>query len=728
MRDTSDTRGTAMRLSLSLTVMLIVVSVSTLSAGPFRAADSLALAGRLTASESLLLSILRQGSAPEDQVLFRLAGLYHGSGRESEFLGLLDSLESAGYRDLHGWRISILDLSRMTGQASALVPPDEPLLQLWLSRDEENPVLPSILPAPATLAERTVRAMYCQDGRMSKGQVEQTARDALFIPFLADQVLTELEIGMKNEGPWWDEVASQLSRYHSGERLQLLLGEREIHLSRIYPDIWEERLGMGGQLAARAAMVLLELDPQRWSVSWRVTDALVSGGMVQQAESLASISSDGSFASGVSMAVLRERGMNRQLLELCDSLSPDAADSLLARGALFRARAQRGLGLPASIYYASYMAFASGYPDHPLASEAAYLAGRYYDSERNWPMAADAYLAALRAGDFGQARACWRGGLCHYMCGRGAVGDSIWAAGIQRYPYSSWCDEMLFWRARYAGRQDDTQLQSTLLAETVSRHPWEFYGLLASDRTGIRTPPFPMSEKDLSQDPVTAEAVTMMSSGYGTLAAEMLYGTTASDEGSRAIALALMGEHQRSLEVLRGLDYRLRDSGTGILPDSLLLYYYPAPYREVTEESIQGLAVTLEIVTGLMRQESYFNRWARSWVGATGLIQLMPGTAGDIARWYDLPVLSGDDFYIPEKSILYGSVYLSRQFSSFDGSEMLALSAYNAGPGNASRWMDDFPPEDGDPELFIEQIPLTETRNYVKNVMANAWIYGRIFR
>ena len=95
------------------------------------------------------------------------------------------------------------------------------------------------------------------------------------------------------------------------------------------------------------------------------------------------------------------------------------------------------------------------YPLHDKASEAAYLAARYFDSERNWPAAADAYMAALASGDFGAARAHWRGGFCHYMCGRGSTGDSIWTAGIEKYPYSAWCDEMLFWRARYANRIGD---------------------------------------------------------------------------------------------------------------------------------------------------------------------------------------------------------------------------------------------------------------------------------
>ncbi|MBN2585917.1 MAG: lytic transglycosylase domain-containing protein, partial [Candidatus Fermentibacteraceae bacterium] len=459
-----------------------------------------------------------------------------------------------------------------------------------------------------------------------------------------------------------------------------------------------------------------------------VSDVLADEGLPAMADSLARASGDQVFARGVSMAVLRESGMNAQLLALCDSLPSGMPDSLLARGALFRARAQRALQRPAGEYYGSYLDFALRYPWHATASEAAYLTGRFYDSERDWPRAADAYMAALRSGDFGEARAHWRGGFCHYMCGRGAVGDSIWAAGIEKYPCSAWCDEMLFWRARYAGRQGDPGREQSLLREAARRHPWEFYGILAAQRTGAEAEPFRMCSASLVSDPVSAEAVDMMSRGYGAMASQMLYTTGSCDEGLRGMVLALMGEYQRSLEVLRRLDYRLRNDNLGTLPDSLLRFYFPAPYRELTESTVSGLSVPVEVVTGLMRQESNFNRWARSWVGASGLIQLMPGTAGDIARWYDLPPLSGSDFFNPESSILYGSIYLARQYSAFSGSLVLTLSAYNAGPGNAARWMEEFPLDDSDPELFIEQIPLTETREYVKHVMGNAWIYRELFR
>jgi hypothetical protein len=712
-----------------MTRILLILTLASiqLMASSLQSADELTLSGHNELAVSELLDMLRDDETPDAEILYRIAGIYHGTGMEEDCILLLDSIQQQSGVDLSGWKISLLDLARKPGEALALVPSDDILLRLWLQRDDLETPSSGILPAPDCIAERAVRAMICTDGQMSKGQMEQTAIDAALLTFLAEEVLEELELTLEDGGSWWDGIAAELALVHESNRFQILLAERDIHLARGSEETWESRLDMGGDISAYAARMLLEFDPLRWGRSWRITDILTEAGFTGMADSIASASSDESFAAGVYMAVLRETARYRDLLSLCDSIPAEWPDSIRARAALYRARAQRALQMPPVEFYRSYLEYAQDFTWHEKASEAAYLAAKYYDSERNWPAASDAYMAALSSGDFGGARAYWRGGFCHYMCGRGAVGDSLWISGLNRYPYSAWCDEMLFWRARYAGRTGNSALEHELLLETAERYPWEFYGLLAADRTGssylnIQTP-----EIRLLDNPVTAEAVDMMSRGYGTMASMMLYRTEACDVSTRSAALSLLGEHHETLSLLRGYDFQLRDENAGILPDSLLCFYFPAPYRELTSRTVSGLSITPEIVTGLMRQESYFSRWARSWVGASGLIQLMPGTAGDIARWYGLPVLSGADFFIPEKSIQYGSLYLARQYSAFDGSPVLALAAYNAGPGNAAKWMEEFPLDEDDPELFIEQIPLTETRGYVKHVMANARIYSEFF-
>ncbi len=712
-----------MRIFLLITLLVAACSVSGYS---LESIDSLALTGRNSLAVSALLELLRESNIDSHQLLFRLTGIYHATGREDDCILLLDSIERARNIDLSGWKISLLDLSCRPEEALLLVSENDILLRFWLARDSDERPVSGTLPVPENIAERAVRSMICPDGQMNKGQIDQTVNDSRILPFLGDEVCDELEITLETAGSWWDEVAFDLAAFHENDRFELLQIKREKFLFSGTIEMWEERLDRGGQISAIAAMVLIGMDMEKWSKSWRITDILVEEGYISTAESLAVIADDPVFSSGMTMSILRETSRFTDLLTFCDSIADDSPDSLHARAALYRARAQRALKMPPGEYYSSYHRFAEDYPSHPTASEAAYLTAKYYDSERNWPAAADAYMTSLSVGNYGGALAYWRGGFCHYMCGKGNIGDSIWVEGIRAYPFSAWCDEMLFWRARYCNRTGNTTLENALLLETAQEHSWEFYGLLAAGRTG-RTPgkiEYPLL--DLSDDPVTSLAVEMMKDGYGAMASLMLYTTDACDPGLRAAVLSLMGEHRECLALLRRYDRELRSAGVGMLPDSLLCFYFPAPYRELTESTVSSMNIDASIVTGLMRQESYFNRLARSWIGAKGLIQLMPGTAGDIARWYGLPVLSGNDFYIPENSILYGSLYLARQNSAFNGSSVLALAAYNAGPGNAAKWMEAFPLDLSDPELFIEQIPFTETRGYVKHVLANSWLYSEI--
>jgi soluble lytic murein transglycosylase len=131
------------------------------------------------------------------------------------------------------------------------------------------------------------------------------------------------------------------------------------------------------------------------------------------------------------------------------------------------------------------------------------------------------------------------------------------------------------------------------------------------------------------------------------------------------------------------------------------------------------------MIHAIARQESQFDRAARSPVGATGLMQLMPGTAreqsGKLGLPYDQARLSTDTSY----NIQLGNGYFQRIFADY-GSYPLAIAAYNAGPGNVNKWLR----ANGDPRTgsidmvdWIEAIPFMETRNYVQRVLENAVVY-----
>jgi soluble lytic murein transglycosylase len=127
------------------------------------------------------------------------------------------------------------------------------------------------------------------------------------------------------------------------------------------------------------------------------------------------------------------------------------------------------------------------------------------------------------------------------------------------------------------------------------------------------------------------------------------------------------------------------------------------------------------------RQESEFDPAAVSGAGARGLLQLMPATARDMARRAGLPFSSQRLVTDPGYNATLGATYLANQLDRFDGSYILTLVAYNAGPRRAHDWMARY----GDPRGrdlaavidWLERIPFTETRNYVQRVMENYQVY-----
>lgn len=149
-------------------------------------------------------------------------------------------------------------------------------------------------------------------------------------------------------------------------------------------------------------------------------------------------------------------------------------------------------------------------------------------------------------------------------------------------------------------------------------------------------------------------------------------------------------------------------------PRHLRTLTHPTAHMNRVQNAAESTNVDPFLVLGLMRQESLYRRTARSNKGATGLMQVMPYTGSKIA--FDL-----EESFIPDQladpgtNIRYGVWYLSKLLDRFEGGWPLAVAAYNAGPMNVSSWYTRW---EGQIELddFVEQIPFTETRDYVKKV------------
>ena len=149
---------------------------------------------------------------------------------------------------------------------------------------------------------------------------------------------------------------------------------------------------------------------------------------------------------------------------------------------------------------------------------------------------------------------------------------------------------------------------------------------------------------------------------------------------------------------------------------------FPTPFREAVVAQSRRTGVDPAYVYGLIRQESRFIMDARSHVGASGLMQIMPATAKWTAKRLGIPYGPGmiND---RDTNLRIGTGYLKLLLDDFEGSQALAAAAYNAGPGRPRRWRNG--PE-LEPAMWAETIPFSETRDYVKKVLSNAAYYGAI--
>ena len=159
------------------------------------------------------------------------------------------------------------------------------------------------------------------------------------------------------------------------------------------------------------------------------------------------------------------------------------------------------------------------------------------------------------------------------------------------------------------------------------------------------------------------------------------------------------------------------------VPAYFVKMYYPMKYQDDIRKYAGKQGVDPQLVMGLILQESYYNPSAKSRVGATGLMQIMPPTGKELAQKLRIP-FAVSRLENPSVNIQLGTLHLRRLIDMFGGNPFLAVASYNAGQGNVLKWRRGSP---GKPlDEFLESIPFAETRNYVKRVTMLKSSYERL--
>lgn len=279
-----------------------------------------------------------------------------------------------------------------------------------------------------------------------------------------------------------------------------------------------------------------------------------------------------------------------------------------------------------------------------------------------------------------------------------------------------------YWQARSLELAEPQNPQAIALFKGVAKER-DFYGFLAADRSQT---PYQLNNKPLV---LSQQLINKVRNTPGVRRALEFHERGQIVDGRREWYHVSRVFNRDEMVAQAKLAYDLKWYFPAIRTISQAQYWddldirFPMAHRDtlVREAKVRGLHSSW--VFAITRQESAFMDDARSGVGASGLMQLMPATAKETARKFSIPLASPQQVLNPDKNIQLGAAYLSQVHGQFNGNRVLASAAYNAGPGRVRQWLKGANHLGFD--VWVESIPFDETRQYVQNVLSYSVIYGQ---
>ncbi len=392
--------------------------------------------------------------------------------------------------------------------------------------------------------------------------------------------------------------------------------------------------------------------------------------------------------------------------------------------------------------------YARRWPGSAKAQEI--LWGKAIDAERagNCPEAT-VWFERVKAG--GGKRVEWakfHEGYCWFRIGEFGKSEKILAKERIKAT-TSYRDASWYFQAASLQAQGKDSLARQEWATLARSSPWSFHGHLARRKLGIDS----LFSDSLRRLPETGPlvwpgaqpvALTPADSAFFLrfLASQVVgedwlvrecgkqLDVSVKASGARELALALwmkdLGLERDATPRLRKLLGRLGTDEISRLPKPVMRLFYPMPYLAEAKPLLdRDTVLDVAFVHAVMRQESGYDRFARSGAGAVGLLQLMPATARAMARKAGIAGFRTEQLTDPDVNLRLGITYLRDLARVWKSQLPLVLANYNAGPSPTMRWMDGFlklPVEQA-----AEEITYWETRDYVKKCMANYWTYRMLY-
>ncbi|KAF0234026.1 MAG: soluble lytic murein [Desulfovibrionaceae bacterium] len=359
-------------------------------------------------------------------------------------------------------------------------------------------------------------------------------------------------------------------------------------------------------------------------------------------------------------------------------------------------------------------------------------------------------------------QAAWLAGLLRFALEDYAGAEAALAAFAQKYPTSDYAPAVHYWTARAKEAAGDFASAKTSLGRVLSRWPNGYYGMLAarkmaalgagpvtseagapgaSDLDGagdvreVLAPPTCPPAAGLPPSPEAAQGIAraellrdlllpeLAERELAALAAQ--YPKDASVALRQARLATDQGNHLAAVRAVSRAYWPCLTRGSRQDLQPLRDIVYPNRFEELVTRNLVGTDVDPNIIRGLIRQESFFEPDAVSGAGAVGLMQVMPATARTLLEKLGEKGFRPESLKDPAVNVRIGVRFFLERYEEYGGNLPLTLASYNAGQVKVRVWKEFL--GGIDPELFVEFIPYTETRDYVKRILGNQAMYLMLY-
>lgn len=281
--------------------------------------------------------------------------------------------------------------------------------------------------------------------------------------------------------------------------------------------------------------------------------------------------------------------------------------------------------------------------------------------------------------------------------------------------------QWLYWRARALDERGDQKTANKLYQQLAKMR--NYYGFLAADRINADYRFNPEPKEDLDQAalvkkyPALQRIKELIAIDWVKTARVEWYHFLPTVDSNELIAIGTLAKHWKQYP------HAIRSMALAKEWDHINLRF-PTPHKQPVMENAKKNDIDPAWIYGIIRRESAFNEDIRSSAGAVGLMQLMPKTAKYIGKRIGSKNTSVYALTEAKNNIQLGSAYMSYLAEKYNGNKVLATAAYNAGPHRVKQWtqnLDNLPADQ-----WVDSIPFTETRNYVKAVMEYTTVFNSL--